>query len=201
MADFKGMEYLKNKLAFKKMRVDIRYSYYEMKNRVPDFGISTPPELRWFQSVLGWCAKSVDSLADRLCFREFGNDLFDMNNVFRANNMDILVNSAILGSLISSCDFVYITADANGFPLMRVIDGGHATGIIDPVTNMLKEGYAVLEFDENDTPIIEAYFIPGQTAIYNGGKLVDVFENKAPFPLLVPWIYKPDAKGRLDIPE
>ncbi|MGJ1079105.1 hypothetical protein ACR77U_13775, partial [Enterococcus faecium] len=38
----------------------------------------------------------------------------------------------------------------DGFPLMRVIDGRHATGIIDPVTNMLKEGYAILEFDEFD---------------------------------------------------
>ena len=194
MPDFKGMEYLKNKLALKKVRVDIRYAHYEMKNNVPDFGISTPPELRWFQSVLGWCAKSVDSLADRLAFREFGNDIFDMNNIFRANNMDVLVSSAILGSLISSCDFVYITADVNGFPLMRVIDGGHATGIIDPVTYMLKEGYAVLEFDEFDTPLVEAYFIPGYTYIYEGGKQTNVFENSAPFPLLVPWIYKPDAK-------
>lgn len=194
MPDFKGMEYLKNKLVLKKVRVDIRYAHYEMKNNVPDFRISTPPELSWFQSVLGWCAKSVDSLADRLAFREFGNDIFDMNNIFRANNMDVLVNSAILGSLISSCDFVYITADANGFPLMRVIDGGHATGIIDPVTYMLKEGYAVLEFDEFDTPLVEAYFVPGYTYIYEGGKQTNVFENSAPFPLLVPWIYKPDAK-------
>lgn len=194
MANYKGMEYLKNKLAVKKVRVDMRYQYYEMKNMVRDFGISTPPELRYFESVLGWCGKAVDSLADRLCFREFGNDVFDMNNIFRANNMDILVNSAILGSLISSCDFVYIAADSAGFPLMRVIDGAHATGIIDPVTYMLKEGYAVLEFDEFDTPIIEGYFTPGYTAIYENGRLANIFENKAPFPLLVPWIYKPDAK-------
>lgn len=194
MADYKGMEYLKNKLAVKKVRVNMRYAFYEMKNRVRDFGISTPPELRYFESVLGWCGKAVDSLADRLCFREFGNDVFNMNNIFRANNMDILVSSAILGSLISSCDFIYIAADETGFPLMRVIDGAHATGIIDPVTNMLKEGYAVIEFDENDQPIIEGYFTPGYTAIYDHGRLTDVFESKAPFPLLVPWIYKPDAK-------
>ena len=99
----------------------------------------------------------------------------------------------VLGALISSCDFIYIAADDSGFPQMRVIDGGHATGIIDPVTNMLKEGYAVLEFDENNNPITEAYFIPGSTEIYQRGKLVSVIPNKAPYPLLVPVINRPDA--------
>ena len=193
MAELKGIQYLKDKLALKSTRVQTRYDYYEMKYFVRDFGISTPPELRWWMSVLGWCGKAVDSLADRLVFREFANDVFNMNDIFNANNKDVLIDSAVLGALISSCDFIYIAADDSGFPQMRVIDGGHATGIIDPVTNMLKEGYAVLEFDENNNPITEAYFIPGSTEIYQGGKLVSVIPNKAPYPLLVPVINRPDA--------
>jgi len=193
MAELKGIQYLKDKLALKSTRVQTRYDYYEMKYFVRDFGISTPPELRWWMSVLGWCGKAVDSLADRLVFREFANDVFNMNDIFNANNKDVLIDSAVLGALISSCDFIYIAADDSGFPQMRVIDGGHATGIIDPVTNMLKEGYAVLEFDENNNPITEAYFIPGSTEICQGGKLVSVIPNKAPYPLLVPVINRPDA--------
>lgn len=193
MAELKGMAYLKDKLARKRGRVILRYQHYEMKNVVYDFGISTPPDLRYWMSVLGWCGKAVDSLADRLSFREFGNDVFDMNGVFKANNMDVLIDSAILGALISSCDFIYIAADADGFPQMRVIDGRHATGIIDPTTNMLKEGYAVLEFDENDNPLTEAYFEPGATTIYEKGKAASVVPNSAPYPLLVPVIYRPDA--------
>lgn len=194
MAEYKGMTYLKNKLAMKKTRVDIRYAFYEMKNRVRDFGISTPPELKYWESVLGWCATAVDSLADRLSFREFGNDVYDLNGLFKANNMDVLIDSAILGALISACDFIYITADATGFPQMRVIDGRHATGIIDPVTNMLQEGYAAIEVDETDQPIVEAYFVTGMTEVYDHGKLVSRVENNAPYPLLVPIIYRPDAK-------
>ena len=194
MAEYKGMQYLKNKLALKSVRVGIRYDYYEMKNLVRDFGISTPPDLQWWMSVLGWCGKAVDSIADRLDFREFDNDVFDMNDIFAANNKDVLIDSAILGALISSCDFIYITADASGFPQMRVIDGQHATGIIDPITNMLKEGYAVIDFDENDQPITEAYFITGSTMIYEYGNLVNTIPNDAPYPLLVPIIYRPDAK-------
>ena len=193
MTELKGMAYLKNKLALKKSRVNLRYKHYEMKNIAQDFGISTPPDLKMWMGVLGWCGKAVDSLSDRLSFREFGNDVFDMNGIFKANNRDVLIDSAILGALISSCDFIYITADADGFPMMRVIDGRHATGIIDPITNMLKEGYAVLEFDDQDRSITEAYFIPGSTMIYERGKRASVISNDAPYPLLVPVIYRPDA--------
>lgn len=193
MADLKGIDYLRNKLLQKAGRVSLRYRHYDMKNKVMDFGISTPPELRNWMGILGWCGKAVDSLADRLIFREFDNDVFDMNGVYEANNRDVLIDSAILGALISACDFIYIAADESGFPRLRVIDGKHATGIMDPVTNMLKEGYAVLEYDDNDLPIIEAYFVPGLTQIYQRGTLVSAVKNVAPYPLLVPIVYRPDA--------
>lgn len=194
MATLKGANYLKNKLAIKKNRVRTRYKYYEMKQLVQDLNISTPPDLRYWVGSLGWCSRAVDSLADRLVFREFENDNFGMNEIFNLNNKDILIDSAILGALITSCDFIYITADDKGFPIMRVIDGSHATGIIDPITNMLKEGYAVLEFDDYDMPITEAYFIPGHTIIYEQGRISQDIPNSAPYPLLVPVINRPDAK-------
>lgn len=193
MPEYKGIDNLKNKLAMKRSRVITRYRYYEMKNLVRDFGISTPPDLRYFMSTLGWCAKAVDSLADRLSFDGFDNDYFDLEGIYNMNNRDVLIDSAILGALISSCDFIYITQDQDGNPLMRVIDGRHATGVIDPVTNMLTEGYAVLEFDEADQPITEAYFLPGVTEIYQAGKKISRATNPAPYPLLVPIIYRPDA--------
>ena len=193
MDSYKGIVYLRNKLNAKKTRVNLRYEYYEMKNRTRDFGISTPPDLRYWMSVLGWCGRAVDSLADRLIFREFDQDVFGMNDIFNANNKDVMIDSAILGALISACDFIYIVPGSDGFPMMRVIDGRHATGEIDPITNMLKEGYAVLEFDEMDMPITEAYFIPGNTMIYQNGRLIYAIPNDAPYPLLVPIIYRPDA--------
>ena len=193
MATDKGLQYLKNKLERKRGRVRTRYEYYEMKNIVYDFGISTPPDLRHWMGTLGWCARAVDSLADRLVFREFADDTYNMNEIFNQNNKDIMVDSAILGSLISSCDFIYITADADGFPRMKVIDGYHATGELDPVTNMLTEGYAILEWDTYDKPLLEAYLVAGYTYIIQNGKTVDVIPNNAPHPLLVPIINRPDA--------
>ena len=101
METYKGIDYLRKKLAQKRNRVLRRYKFYEMKNIARDIGIASPERLQWLQSVLGWNAKAVDSLADRLEFREFKDDDFDMNGIFRMNNPDILFDSAILSALIS----------------------------------------------------------------------------------------------------
>lgn len=194
MVNYKGMEYLKNKLIIKSVGVNKRYDYYEMKNVVFDFGISSPPELRWWMETLGWCGVAVDSMADRLVFRGFKNDSYNIGQIYEDNNKDVLADSAVLSALISSCSFIYIANDEEGYPRMRVIDGRHATGIIDPITNMLREGYAVLEWDAMDNPILEAYFVPGMTYFYERGKITRVVSNSAPYPLLVPIINRPDAK-------
>lgn len=193
MSNYKGMAALKAKLELKKPRIRFRYKCYEMKHMAQDLGISTPPDLRRYMNVLGWCGKAVDSISDRLVFREFGNDVFDMNGLFKANNMDVLVDSSVLGALISSCDFIYISPGEDGYPKLQVIEGQYATGVIDQSTNMLKEGYAVLEYDDLGMPVTEAYLIPGEVQIYRKGKPDGTYHNKAPYPLLVPMIYRPDA--------
>ncbi|MBQ6151821.1 MAG: phage portal protein [Mogibacterium sp.] len=195
MPEYKGIEYLRRKLTTKKTRVDLRYNYYEMKNLTQDFGLTTPARLANVTEVLGWCAKGVDALADRLVFREFEKDFFGMNEVFMQNNPDVLFDSAILSALISSCCFIYISPDEDGFPRLQVIDGGNATGIMNEINGMLTEGYAVLERDpENGLPTLEAYFVPGRTDYYRKGFQPYSVENPAPYPLLVPIVYRPDAK-------
>lgn len=192
--EYYGIPYLQYKLIMKRFRTLKRYQYYEMKNQAMDFGISSPPELRMWNSVIGWCAKGVDSLADRLDLYGFRDDVFDMTGIFDVNNRDILVDSAILGALICSCSFIYISEDESGFPRLQVIGGDDATGIIDPATWMLNEGYAVLERDEFKAPVKEAYFTREYTAYYENGSLVEERPNKAPYALLVPIIFRPDAK-------
>lgn len=190
---YKGIEYMRAKLLSKRKRVLTRYKYYEMKNVTLDLGISTPPQLQWLLSSLGWCGKAVDSLADRLQFRYFDNDITGLSDIFAMNNPDVLFDSAIISALITSCCFIYISADEECFPRLQVIDGGNATGVLDPITNFLTEGYAVLARDEFGAPTVEAYFTKEETAIYTG-ETVQRFVNPARFPALVPVIYRPDAK-------
>lgn len=191
---YKGIPFLKTYLEIKRLRVKARYIYYEMKNNTFDFGISSPPELRYWNSVVGWCAKAVDSLADRLDFHAFRDDIFDLTQIYDLNNRDILIDAAIQGALIASCNFIYISEDETGFPRLQVVPADDATGIIDPITNLLTEGYAVLERDIAGLPIKEAYFTFEYTAYYENGTLVETRPNKAPYPCLVPFIFRPDAK-------
>lgn len=195
---YMGIEYLRRKLQTKQHRVRTRYDYYEMKNAMRDFNITTPPQLSWIKKTLGWCGKAVDSLADRLVFREFENDNFELNQIFQMNNPDTLFDSSVLSALIASCCFVYISADRDGFPRLQVIDGANATGVIDPITGLLMEGYAVLEREDSSNPLsqptLEAYFVTGRTDyLRKGERRAQSIRNSAPYPLLVPIIYRPDA--------
>ena len=190
-----GIGYLKRKLALKQSRVQTRYRYYEMKECHTPRNLMVPVELRnKFSIKLGWCTKAVDSLADRLQFRGFRNDNLDLTSIYQMNNFDVLADSAILGALITSCDFIYISMDKNGYPRMQVIDGYNATGIMDEITGMLEEGYAVLDRDENGQIISEAYFGKGYTDFYIKDQEPYRIENICSYPLLVPIVYRPDAK-------
>ena len=190
----KGPGYLRRKLEARRSRVLTRYRFYEMKNRVRDLGISTPPSMRAWNSALGWCAHAVDDLADRLIFREFRDDLFAMNEIYQRNNPDVFFDSAILGALIGSCSFVYISQDEDEYPRLQVIDGANATGVIDDITGLLREGFAVLSRDDNDKPVEEAWFTAEETVYYTRGEEHQTATHKAGYPLLVPIIHRPDAR-------
>ena len=195
----KGPAYLKKKLDTKRQRVLLRYDYYEQKKTALDLGISTPDNLRWFKTINGWCTKAVDSLADRLQFDGFEDDIFNFKDMFDQNNPDIFFDDTILSALISSCSFVLVTKGEGDRIRFQVIDGGNATGVIDDYTKLLNEGYAVLDRDPDNGKVIKyAYCIPGRTEIYDltisadEPSEIEVFSSN--YCALIPIIYKPDAK-------
>ena len=192
----KGITYLQNKLIMKRSRGLLRYKFYEQKQQAMDFGISTPAGLEWFGTINGWCTKAVDALADRIQFDGFENDNFMMREMFDLNNPDIIFDNGILSSMITACCFVYVSRGEDGMPRFQVIDGTNGTGVIDDITELLTEGYAVLERDEFDDVKKYAYFIPGHTYVYEVGNSKPIAEEvtNADYCALVPIIYRPDAK-------
>ena len=191
----KGIDYLRKKLNAHKTRVDMRYKQYAMQHDEQMVGITIPPEIRRrYRSVVGWCAKGVDSLADRLVFREFENDDFQVNDIFKVNNPDVFFDSVVLSAMIASCSFVYISKGEDDEPRLQVIGAGDATGVIDPITGLLTEGYAVLDRDGNGNATVEAHFLTGQTKYYYADKNIQDSEVSHNFqhPLLVPVIHRPD---------
>lgn len=189
---YKGIGYLRRKLNEVSPRVEMRYKQYAMQYSDRELGITIPEHVRQnYRAVLGWCAKGVDSLADRLVFREFGQDDFEVNAIFRGNNPDVFFDSVVLSALIASCSFVYLSKVGDEVRL-QVIEASQATGVLDPITGLLTEGYAVLQRDEYGHPKLEAYFTKEETVYYENGKETRI-SNPSGVPLLVPVIHRPDA--------
>lgn len=193
--NYMGMGYLRRKLALYQSGVKKRYRYYAMADKEPSRSIVIPDKVRdVYSSVLGWTAHGVDALADRIVFREFANDDFNATEIFNANNPDIFFDTAIQSALIASCCFVYVMPGVNGeLPKMQVVEASRATGILDPTTFLLTEGYAVLEQDEYGVPTLEVYFTPDATWYYPKYGEEYSISNPSGQPLLVPIIHRPDA--------
>lgn len=192
--ELRGIDYLRRKLNLYQGRVNLRYKYYAMQHYRAPIGITIPAHVRAkYRATLGWTAKGVDCLADRLVFREFTNDDFNVTEIFDRNNPDILFDSAILAALIGSCCFIYISKGEDDEVRLQVIEASNATGVIDPITGLLVEGYAVLARDDYNRPILEAYFEPNATHfVPKDGEPYSV-TNETGIPLLVPVIHRPDA--------
>lgn len=186
--------FLRRKLDKHALRVNLRYDHYDEKKQDRDVGIVIPQEIRsMYRAVIGWCTKSVDTLADRLVFKGFVDDDFGIGEIFNLNNPDIFFDSAILSALIGSCCFVYISKAETGEARLQVIEASNATGIIDSITGLLTEGYAVLDRDDYNKAKSEAYFSPYFTDYYMDGKFSYRIDNPTGRALLVPIIYRPDA--------
>ena len=195
--EYVGIGFLQSLLVQKRVRVNLRYLFYDMKNLTMDFGISSPPELKYWNSCVGWCARGVDALADRMDFYGFKEDVFGLEEIYAANNKDVLFPSAIKSAFIGACAFIYVSEGDDGFPRLQVIAADDATGIINPITGLLNEGYAVLERDIYGVPVKEAYFTHEFSAFYENGVLVDQREYAVKEPMLVPFVFRPDAKRPL----
>ena len=194
MKRVQGRDYLSKKLDQYRRGALYRNKVYDMKDVDMEIGITIPPELRrQYRATSGWCAKAVDSISDRLVFREFENDNFEINDIFKMNSADVFFDDAILSTLVNSCSFVYISQGDEEVPRLQVIQGSDATGILDPITRLLTEGYAVLARNEYGNPTEELHFLPDRTDHYKNGDLYVSLPHNAGYPLLVPIIHRPDS--------
>jgi len=182
---------LLSKLGSKAAYVSSRYAMYEQDYLPRPFPTIVPEKFQQLIHVLGWATKSVNMLSDRVVFEQFGNDIINANQIWDYNDGDVLSDSLVLSALISSCSFIYISADADGYPRLQAIDGSRATGVIDPQTHMLSEGVAVLERDSLSLPTKTAYFTPEETFVFDNEGNVSRYDNPTGFPLLVPVCHRP----------
>lgn len=149
----------------KKSRNSLRYTYYSYKNKLKDFGIAIPDTLHDVDTVIGWPAKAVNSLASRSRFDGFtfadgeamGDDLRD---VVKQNKLKMVYKQAVTSELISSCSFVTVSAGGEGEPkvIISAYSALFAAGEWDRRRKRIRHGLTIIDTEkdpnsENEEPI------------------------------------------------
>jgi hypothetical protein len=195
----------------KRARNIIRQQYYDQKIGLKDLGISTPPALKNINSVLGWPAKTVDVLADRIKFERFvaageDEDPHGLNTIVADNDFRETFAQTAASALTHSCAFITITQGdkSKGEPeILLLPKSAHwATGIWDKRTRNLKAGLSITKADTSNsgdiTPREVTVYLPDKTvimqAIAGGGWEIETIPNPTGRPLIVPVVSGADLR-------
>lgn len=161
-------------LSGNKRRLDV----YNQKNLFNDFRISTPPQLRNLDAVLGWGAKAVDCLSDRINFEGFvlpgvDDNPLGLTDIVQENDFQVEFSQAVTSMLIHSCVFVTVSMLDDGLPRWYARSAQQATGLWDAEKRGLKAGLTV-SLDDNGTPERFFVYFPDRTVelTRKGGRFV-----------------------------
>ncbi|HTF53583.1 MAG TPA: phage portal protein [Pseudonocardia sp.] len=105
---------LENRLHQKKIRNELRSNYYDGKHRLHKLGISIPPQMQDIETVIGWPAKSVDVLEQRLNFEGFvlpnqSGLLDDLALIDAENDMTLERSQAHVSALTHGTAFAFVS--------------------------------------------------------------------------------------------
>lgn len=125
------------------MRNQRRFAYYDGRNRLKDFGISTPPELLHVETVVGWPNKAVMSLAERSRFDGFtaGNERLQdaLDDISQRSRLRIKYRQAVESEGVHGCCFATVGMTALG-PRIDIWDAEHASARWDEAKGRIAYG-------------------------------------------------------------
>ena len=170
---------MRDQLQAKRARNRVRQNYYDQRVGLKDLGISIPPQLRNIDSVLGWPAKTVDVLADRIRFEKFISthesniDPFGLNELVAQNDFQEVFAQAASSALINSCAFITVTqgdTEAGEPEVLWLPRSAHwATGLWDQRKRSLAAGLSVTRTDTDefgDVTVREVtVYLPDKTVV------------------------------------
>ena len=143
----------------KKLRNSKKSTYYDMKNKLKDLGISIPPSLRNTETVIGWPAKAVDYLSARSIFDGFVFENDDktsktINGILKDNNFRSTYQQATTSELKHSCSFLTVSKGADGEPavLISAYSAENAAAEWDCRLKRIKNGVTIIEKDDDGNP-------------------------------------------------
>lgn len=99
-------------------RNQLRHTYYLMRNRLVDLGISVPPELKRLNAACSWAKKCVDVMVEHSKLDGFtAQDALaqqELNTIMRRNHMRTLYRRATTSALEQSFNLYFVSKDDAG---------------------------------------------------------------------------------------
>ena len=182
--------------------------YYEGKNKLKDLRISIPPQLTAVESVVGWAGTAVDVLEERLDFEGYiGGDALGLNEIYRANELDLESSLGHKDALIYGTGFVVVGKGLDGEPdpLITIESPKKMTAFYDLRSRRLLAALLVNRKD-NGRPESGSLYLPNETIFleYVNGVWYDVDRDvhnlgRVPVAPLVNNPRSSDAHGRSEI--
>jgi len=166
-------------------------NYFEGKNRLKDMNISIPPQLRGVEAVVGWPGTTISILEERLDFEGYiGADTLGLNEIYRANDLDVEASLGHIDSLIYGTSFIVIGKGRDGEPdpLITIESPKRMTGIYDLRIRRLSSAMAINR-DDKGRPVTGTLYLPDETIWleWNNGRPEDVerdFHNLGRVPVV-----------------
>lgn len=166
-AEAQAIQLMSERIANHRQRHILRRHYYEGTSGLSDLGISIPPALRNLEVALGWPAKAVNSLSQRIQMEgyvlpdttpsDWGIDVIQFEN-----RLDVEAPQVHQSTILHGCSFLatFLGDTSRGEPevVVQTFPATHATGLYNPTTRSLGAALLILEEDEVDPRRVIALF-------------------------------------------
>ncbi|PLS31561.1 Phage portal protein, SPP1 Gp6-like [Bifidobacterium margollesii] len=132
----------------------LRSAYYNGRNRIKNLDIAVPDSMIDFEEVVGWPAKAVDVLANRVRFDGFvttgdDTDPLGLDALLDASDFTMILPQAVRSSLIHSCSFVNVSG-GGGEPVSVFFRSAlYETGIWDDAMHSLRCALAIVALTDD----------------------------------------------------
>lgn len=179
-----------------------RFAYYDGRNRLKDFGISTPPELLSVETVVGWPNKAVMSLAERSRFDGFtaGNQELQaaLDAISQRSRLRIKYRQAVESEGVHGCCFATVGVASNG-PRIDIWDAEHAAARWDEAKGRIAYGMTVSVYDDQSVYLTLHSEDADVTAwqVEGGPWEWEAYPHRMGRPLMAAFAYRPTQKKPL----
>lgn len=152
------------------MRNRERFAYYDGRNRLKDFGISTPPNLLGVDTVVGWPNKAVMALATRSRFDGFtaGSEAAQaaLDALSRRSHLHTKYRQTVEAEGVYGCSFATVGMAEDG-PRIDMHDAEHAAARWDDAVGHTAYGMT-LRFDGRGIAAMTLYSEGANVDLWRG---------------------------------